>query len=114
MNDFGIDLKGKHGVFKEGIFYLPKASAKAREFICEGGSGCDPTVGTGRKLTGKWVSDGARDTINSYDLEYLLIDGAKVKQKVTGDPAPEKPAPMPEPTPETAEDKPQKKVRRKL
>ena len=117
VHDFGnINLKGKQGVFKAALFYkgyLPgtsKVGAAERTFLCEGGPGCDPTIGTGRKMTGKWMSDGARDTINSYDLEYMLIDGAKLKQIVTGDPVPDKPTPLPE----IAPDAPQKKVRRKL
>lgn len=118
MNDFGINLKGKQGVFKAALFYkgylpgTPKVGTAERTFLCEGGSGCDPTVGTNRKVTGSWVSDGARDTINSYDLEYVLIDGAKLKQTVTGDPVEDKPTPLPEPEP--VPDAPQKKVRRKL
>ena len=109
MNDWGVNLKGKHGVMKAGIFYKPKASIAERTFVLEGGLGCDPTPNTPRKVTGFWLSDKAKDTLSSYDFEYLIINGKNVRPRVTGDPPPEPVMKVEEPE----ADEPQAKVRRK-
>ena len=108
MNDWGVNLKGKHGVMKAGIFYKPKASIAERTFVLEGGLGCDPTPNTPRKVTGFWLSDKAKDTLSSYDFEYLIINGKNVRPRVTGDPPPD-----PTPIVEAYEPEEQKPVRRK-
>ena len=113
MNDYGINLKGITGVFKVKLFYKPKASEKERTFVCEGGSGLNPQVGTSRKITGHWESDGARDTISSYDLESIFVKGEKIKAPITAFTGDEpKPEPVVAPK-ENTEPEPQKKVRRK-
>ena len=89
MNDFGIDLKaGTHGVFKAAYFYKPHASEKERTFVITGGLGRECKSG-GRKLTGHWLTDKVKDTIDSYSLEFVIVDGKKIKQLVTGDPVPD-------------------------
>lgn len=35
-----------------------------------GGPGCSPSPGK-RTVRGQWLSDGATDTISSYDFEYM-------------------------------------------
>ena len=112
MNDFGIDLKaGTHGVFKAAYFYKPHASEKERTFVITGGLGRECKSG-GRKLTGHWLTDKAKDTIDSYSLEAVIIKGKRIKQVITGDTPPD-------PTPIIAESddhqnaEPQKAVRRK-
>ena len=113
MNDYSLNLKGILGIFKSKLFYKPKASEKERTFVCEGGSGLSPQVGTSRKITGHWESDGARDTISSYDLECIFVKGEKIKAPITAFTGDE-----PKPTPVVVlevelEEVPQKKVRRK-
>lgn len=83
MNDFGINLKGKRGVFKERTFYIPKASAKDRTFNIEGGPGSDPDPLRSRKVTGHWLVDGAKDAVSSYDFEYILDGEKKIKPVVS-------------------------------
>lgn len=114
MNDFGITLKvGTHGIYKAARFYkgyLPKdkkVPESGRTFVIEGGAGREPKDGN-RKLTGHWLEDNMKDTIDSYSLEAVIVDGKRIKQLVTGDPPPD-------PTPIACEPEPeeQKPVRRK-
>src|ERR1700674_2818002 len=80
LNDFGLVLPvGTHGVFKQARFYDTKAPEKARTFVIEGGVGREPEPG-GRKLTGHWLEDGMKDTIDSYSLEFIFLNGKKIKQ----------------------------------
>jgi hypothetical protein len=109
LNDFGIVLpKGTRGLYKRAVFYDTKAADKDRVFVIEGGPGREPTPGS-RKLTGHWESDGAKDTIDSYSLESVMIDGKRVRQLIKGDPPPD-PTPVAD-APDAPEE--QKPVRRK-
>lgn len=90
MNDFGVNLKGKVAIFKRQHFYRPGANRNTRSFLCEGGNGCDPKA-PGRTITGKWIADEQRDTVDSYDFESYIDDkgkeienpGFKMKQSYT-------------------------------
>jgi hypothetical protein len=109
VNDFNIVLPvGTHGIFKAARFYNTKASEKDRTFVIAGGPGREPTPGS-RKITGHWL-DGMKDTIDSYSLEAVIINGKRIKQIVKGDPLPEPPAPEPV---AVDDHEPQKPVRRK-
>lgn len=78
MNDFGIDIAGHTGVVKQRSFELPKnATVRQRSFIIESGPGCNPEPGTKRTIRGKWLSDGAVESISSYDLEHALSPAGK-------------------------------------
>jgi len=114
LNDFGIVLKtGTHGICKAARFYkgyLPKdkkVPEAERTFVIEGGSGREPKDGS-RKITGYWLHDAMKDTIDSYSLEVVLVDGKRISQLVTGDPPPD-----PTPIACTPEPEEQKPVRRK-
>jgi len=95
MNDFAIVLKiGTHGIYKAARFFKgylgkdKKVPESERTFVIEGGRGREPKDGN-RKLTGHWLHDGMKDTIDSYSLEAVIINGKRIKQLVTGDPPPD-------------------------
>lgn len=86
MNDFGIVLPiGTLGIYKAACFYKgylageKKVPEAGRTFVIGGGPGRECTPGS-RKLTGHWLSDKAPDTIDSYSLEAVIIDGKRIKQ----------------------------------
>lgn len=79
MNDFGIDIAGKTGVYKERCFWKPKASVAERTFVCLSGSGCSPEVGTRRRLEVKWKSDGLVENIDSFSIDYLIEKGEEIR-----------------------------------
>ena len=73
MNDFGVNITGFTGVVKPRSFVLPKnPTTKQRTFRIVSGIGCSPEAGTRRTIKGTWLSDGAPDTISSYDFEYVI------------------------------------------
>jgi hypothetical protein len=73
LNDFGIDITGFTGLVRNPPGMRPRTiPEKERWFKLESGSGCKPELGTNRKVKGHWLADNYRDTINSYDLEYVL------------------------------------------
>lgn len=82
MNDFGVSILGCTGIVKPRSFGLAnKANLKDRSFAIEAGAGCEPTVGTQRKIKGHWLIDNMKDTISSYDFEYVLNkDGKKIER----------------------------------
>lgn len=88
MNDFGINLQGKHAVLRPRTKMLQDMFEKERTFVCEGGSGCIPEIGTNRKITGYWLADFLKDTISSYDLGFVIDDDGKkvvpIEVPVTG------------------------------
>ena len=67
MNDFGISLKGIHGIVKKGKFNTGP-SERERTFVCESGIGCDPTPNTRRTVKGHWVSRRS----SGHNVELLI------------------------------------------
>jgi hypothetical protein len=106
VNDFGINITGYHGVVKPRSFSLPKnATVAERTFVIASGPGTSPEPGR-RTVRGTWLSDGAQDTISSYDFEYLKAPNGDIVKR------------LPEPVDDTvpvklAGEEPQAKVRRK-
>lgn len=82
INDFGIDITKMHGVMRVRTHgFLKTASLKDRTLLLESGPGCDPQTGTRRFIKGKW-SDGMREEISSYDLEYVVDSAGKKIQRL--------------------------------
>lgn len=92
MHNFGqVNLVGLHGLFKKKTFYKPNATKPSRTFVCDSGPGCEPSTnkdgshdGRGRKISGHWLSDNVKDTISSYDLEAVLVDGKEIEPEENG------------------------------
>lgn len=82
MNDFGVSIHTFVGVVKPRSFGLgPKATLTDRKFKIESGPGCEPTLGTLRKVKGHWLSDMMPDSLSSYDFEYVLdTHGVKLER----------------------------------
>lgn len=76
MNDFGVNLTGKQGIYKAAHF-CKNATKEERTFMCESGPGCSPEKGTRRSISGYWVSDKMRDTIDSNELAFYIDDNGK-------------------------------------
>lgn len=81
LNDFGTDITGFHGIVKGKAFVFGKdASTKERTFVVASGPGCSPFPGR-RTIRGMWLSDGANDTVSSYDFEHVIdLQGKKVNR----------------------------------
>ena len=81
---------------------------KQRSFIIANGPGTSPEPNTRRTVRGSWLSDGAQETLSSYDFEYVKdLQGKAINR-------------LPEPVDDTVPvklaeevEKPQAKVRRK-
>lgn len=71
MNDFNLDITGFHGVLKDNRGKNLK-TVKERTFVIESGPGCLPEVGTRRRVSGKWLFDGIREEMSSYDFLYVI------------------------------------------
>jgi hypothetical protein len=82
MNDFAIDITDFVGFVKPRSFALPKnATEQQRAFYIASGPGTSPATGTQRKIRGHWVADNMKDTISSYDFEYVRDkNGKKVER----------------------------------
>jgi len=78
MNDFLTDIKGCIAVLKPRNYYKPNATEKERTVKVVGGPGCNPDPAYSRRIEVK--SGTLIETISSYDLEYVLVDGKKVHQ----------------------------------
>jgi hypothetical protein len=84
MNDFKTSIQGCTGVVKARAFHqnilgLEFKTKHQRTFVIEDGLGCSPAPGTPRRITGHWL-DGKRDTISSYDFEYVIKNGKEIHQ----------------------------------
>ena len=87
MNDFKTDITNCEGVVKIKAFHqnvhgLEFKTKHQRTFHIENGPGCSAVINTPRKVTGHWA-DGKRETLNSYDFEYILKGGKEVYQTET-------------------------------
>lgn len=81
MNSFGVNLTGKKAIYSKATFYKQNATRASRTFLCEGGPGSTKegggTLGSlfgPRTLSGRWESDGTRDTIDAGQLEAYIDD----------------------------------------
>ena len=63
-------------------FFLPKnPTITQRSFVIVSGPGTSPESNTRRTVRGTWLSDGAPDTISSYDFQYVINPkGVKVER----------------------------------
>lgn len=80
MNDFNNDLVGVHAVCKPSGFSFPAdATAKERTFVI----GTDPGYKRerhGRKVKGRWLVDDMPDTIDTYSIESITVNGKTIKR----------------------------------
>jgi len=80
MNDFLMDIMGMTAVLKSRNFYKKPSTDKQRTVIVTGGPGCSPDPAYGRKIQAKYGTH--TETISSYDLEYVIVNGKKFYQTV--------------------------------
>ena len=78
MNDFNYDLTGRQVICKQkGFVFPPDASAKDRTFVVSTDPGYRPER-HGRKIKGHWLVDNLPDTINTYGIESIIINGKTI------------------------------------
>jgi len=83
MNDFGINIAGLTGVLKPRNFYKKPSTDKERTVVVIQGSGCNPDPAWGRNIEVR-TGPKTHETISSYDLEYVISDGKKIRHIEVG------------------------------
>jgi hypothetical protein len=78
MNDFRMDLTGMTAVLKPRNFWRKPSTAKQRTLTVLSGPGCNPDPAWGRNIICQCGT--ARETISSYDLEYVIKGKVKIYQ----------------------------------
>jgi hypothetical protein len=79
MNDFGINIAGLTAVLKARNFYKKPSTDKDRTVVVIQGSGCNPDPAWGRNIEVR-TGPKTHEMISSYDLEYVVADGKKIRQ----------------------------------
>ena len=87
MNNFKTNLTGLIGVVKARIFYKKNAKEAQRTVTVVSGPGTQPDddidrskpyFGHGHQIAVR-LADGSKETISAFDLEYILVDGKKIR-----------------------------------
>ena len=78
MNDFRMDLTGMTAILKPRNFWKKPSTVKERTLTVLNGPGCNPDPAWGRQI--RCACGETRETISSYDLEYVIKDKVKIYQ----------------------------------